>query len=245
MRAPVQALRQTSARTGKPGSLPPSTLAGRQRRATEVAGRCSPASVGYFEADGNPLPPYKADALLVFYYSARLVGNQYGHCPTRTRRPRHHRAQAHLFALAPRTQGVLRDFSPDCPGISQSAHTVDAGHFQLETDLFRLRREDEQQESRRSLAWADLTLKVGLTRTLEFHVGFQPRLRERVVPEPGSRVAAEDHARVGDVTLRLKQNLLGNDGGALHVLALSGYARLPTGGAVGAGQPEFGLSRAL
>lgn len=47
---------------------------------------------------------------------------------------------------------LLRDFSPDRPGISQSAHTVDAGHFQLETDLFRLRREDEQQESRRSLA---------------------------------------------------------------------------------------------
>lgn len=63
-----------------------------------------------------------------------------------------------------------------------------------------------------------------------------------MVPEPGSRVAAEDHARVGDVTLRLKQNLLGNDGGALHVLALSGYARLPTGGSVGAGQPEFGLA---
>jgi hypothetical protein len=147
-----------------------------------------------------------------------------------------------LFRPVP--QALLRDFSPDRPGIAQSAHTVDAGHFQLETDLFRLRREDEQMESRRSLLLADLTLKVGLTRTLDFHVNVQPLLRERVVPEasaqPTESPSTDQH--FGDVTLRLKQNLFGNDGAALHVLALSGYVRLPTGGPVGAGRPEFGLA---
>ncbi len=145
-----------------------------------------------------------------------------------------------LFHPVPKE--LLRDFTPDRPGISQSAHTVDAGHFQLETDLFRLRREDEQEESRRNLTWGDVTLKVGLMRTLDLHVSFQPMLRERVVPEPGSPVAAENHHGFGDVTLRLKQNLFGNDGSKTHVLALSGYARLPTGGSVGAGEPEFGLA---
>ncbi len=147
-----------------------------------------------------------------------------------------------LFRPVPKE--LLRDFSPDRPGISQSAHTLDAGHFQLETDLFRLRREDEQMESRRNLLLADLTLKLGLTRGLDFHVNIQPMLRERVVPDataqPGEPTKTDRH--FGDVTLRLKQNLLGNDGSALHVLALSGYVRLPTGGPVGAGQPEFGLA---
>ncbi len=145
-----------------------------------------------------------------------------------------------LFRPVPKA--LLRGFTPDRPGISQSAHTVDAGHFQLETDLFRLRREDEQMESRRTLLFGDVTLKIGLTRTLDFHVQVQPYMRERVVPEPGSPRAPERDAHFGDVTLRLKQNLLGNDEGALAVLALSGYARLPTGGPVGAGKCEFGLA---
>lgn len=145
-----------------------------------------------------------------------------------------------LFRPAPHE--LLRDFTPDRPGITQSAHTVDAGHFQLEVDLFRLRREDEQMESRRNLTWGDLTLKAGLTRTLDLHVNVQPMLRERVVPELGSARIAKSHHGFGDVTLRLKQNLLGNDAPAQTVLALSGYARLPTGGAVGAGKPEFGLA---
>ena len=105
-----------------------------------------------------------------------------------------------------------------------------------------MRREDEQIESRRNLIWGELTFKAGLTRTLDFHVSIQPMLCERIVPEPGSPVAAENHAGFGDVTLRLKQNLFGNDGGALHVLTFSGCARLPTGGAAGAGRPEFGLA---
>jgi Putative MetA-pathway of phenol degradation len=147
-----------------------------------------------------------------------------------------------LFQPVPKE--LLRDFSPDRPGISQSAHTVDAGHFQLETDLFRLRREDEQMESRRNLHLADLTLKVGLTRTLDFHVNVQPMLRERVVPEATAQPAEPPRTdrHFGDVTLRLKQNLFGNDGGAPHVLALSGYVRLPTGGPVGAGRTEFGVA---
>src|SRR4051812_22759278 len=76
-----------------------------------------------------------------------------------------------LFRPVPKE--LLRDFTPDRPGISQSAHTVDAGHFQLEADFFRHHREDEQQESRRHLLLADLTLKLGLTRGLDAHVGFQ------------------------------------------------------------------------
>ncbi len=145
-----------------------------------------------------------------------------------------------LFRPVPKE--LLRDFTPDRPGISLSAHTLDAGHFQIEVDLFRLRREDEELESSRSLTVADLTLKVGVTRTLDFHVSFQPLLRERVVPEPGSSTVAEQRSHTGDMTLRLKQNLFGNDAPRKAVLALSGYVRLPTGGPVGAGKPEFGLA---
>lgn len=62
------------------------------------------------------------------------------------------------------------------------------------------------------------------------------------MPEAGSPSAAENHARFGDVTRRLKQNLLGNDAPKQAVFALSGYVRLPTGGPLGAGKAEFGLA---
>lgn len=145
-----------------------------------------------------------------------------------------------LFHPVPRE--LLRDVAPDRPGISQSAHTVDAGHFQLEADFVRLHREDEQQESRRQLMLADVTLKLGLTRTTDVQVRLQSWQRDRVVPNPGNPEPGRTTRGVGDLTLRLKQNLFGNDAPHHHVLALSAYARLPTGQDVGAGRPEYGLA---
>ncbi len=146
-----------------------------------------------------------------------------------------------LFRPVP--AALMRALAADRPGASQSAHTVDAGHYQLEVDLVRSQREDDRSKSYRHLRVADFTLRAGLTRRLEVQVNIRPFVRERVItlfPAPHS--AAEVSIQgFGDAILRLKQNLFGNDDGR-HALALSGYVRLPTGGNVGAGQAEFGVA---
>jgi hypothetical protein len=41
-----------------------------------------------------------------------------------------------LFNLVPREH--MREMETDCPDVTESSYTVDAGHIQFETDLVRL-----------------------------------------------------------------------------------------------------------
>jgi hypothetical protein len=169
--------------------------------------------------------------LVLFWLAVPLAQAQ----PTRS--SPYDSARFTLFQPVPRQQ--LRELRPDRPGVTESPFTVDAGHFQLETDVVRLinRREAGQQEREWHAAY--LTPKLGLTRRtdVQLELPLYSVSKERPVGES----AWEEHKGFGDVTLRLKHNFLGDDQEQKIAMAAVGYVRLPTGGQAGKGAVEGGL----
>ncbi|UOQ98319.1 transporter [Hymenobacter sp. 5317J-9] len=148
---------------------------------------------------------------------------------------------AHFSWRKPVPRNRLRELQPDRPGITESPFTVDAGHAQVEMDLLRLRNSgtgDEQRE--RELHVAYTMLKLGLSRRtdLQLEVPLYAIAKQRTTEASDWE---ERHAGFGDLTLRVKHNFIGDDQQGKFAMAVIGYARLPSGGAVGEGAPEYGV----
>lgn len=143
-----------------------------------------------------------------------------------------------LFNPAP--DAALRTFSPDRPTKSNGPLTVDAGRFQYETDLVSYLHSNAGGVSTRTYVALDPTLKVGLTRRVDLELQFNGYTDTRVSdPGAGSTLSRADGA--GDLVVRSKVNLFGNDGGAV-AMALIPYVKLPTAArALGNNQVEGGL----
>jgi hypothetical protein len=139
--------------------------------------------------------------------------------------------------LDPTPDGQLRPFSTDRPPKANSPYTVDAGHFQYETDLAVFSRDNEGGTLTRSWTVFDPTLKLGLTNTVDAELQLTPY--ESVVSS-----AAGTRTRLsggGDTIARVKWNVLGDDGGDVSV-ALLPYVKLPTArSGLGNGRTEGGL----
>ena len=130
-----------------------------------------------------------------------------------------------LFDPTPREQ--MREMSTDRPDKTESAYTVDAGHFQVEMDLVTYTRDRHTSDHPDvdAFAVAPMNLKLGLTN----------RMDAQIVLETWNWMRSEDrdtgdvtHQQgFGDVTLRLKANLWGNDGGG-WALAVMPFLKLPT-----------------
>ena len=132
-----------------------------------------------------------------------------------------------LFDPTPSDQ--MRDFSTDRPPKANSPYTVDAGHFQYEADLVSYLYDHYSANHVTTHEWvvADPTLKLGLTNRIDAELQLAPYSNLRATPR-GGLAAATESSGFGDVTPRLKINLLGDDGGAA-ALALIPYVKLPTG----------------
>jgi len=132
-----------------------------------------------------------------------------------------------LFNPTPRDQ--WRDLSPDRPDMTESPITVDAGAWVVEASYFDWTR-DRRDDTYTAMA---TNLKVGLTDRIDFQTVFDAYTWEN----PAGGAAAEDFS---DITLRLKYNLWGNDGGA-SAFALFPYVKIPTDTALSNGEFEGGL----
>ncbi|MBS0657762.1 MAG: transporter [Verrucomicrobia bacterium] len=147
-----------------------------------------------------------------------------------------------LFNPTPRDQ--LRDLATDRPDTTESAITVDAGHFQLELSfLDQTRNRDRDGVRTEGTVIAPFLLKVGLTNRVDLQFGFDPWIVSRT-RTPGQ--PTETFRGVGDVTLRLKINLWGNDGPEAGygntAFALMPFLKLPTARrGIGNGRFEGGL----
>jgi hypothetical protein len=140
-----------------------------------------------------------------------------------------------LFRPVPRAR--LRPMSTDRPDATESAYSVDAGHFQVETDVLRLGRSRfEEQTAQQELALNHANLKLGLTHNVDLQVVVE----SYTVQTEGEGDASTRRAGFGDVTLRLKRNLWGNDGGPT-AFALMPFVKLPTGRSCGNGAWEGGI----
>ncbi len=114
---------------------------------------------------------------------------------------------------------LWRPLSADRPDATESPHTVDPGVFQVELSFVEYSSVREDGERHRGLSVAPVLLKMGLTRSTDLHVGLEPLLHT----ENG-----QSQTGIGNLTLRLKHNLLGNDDGRVAI-AVMPVVELPTG----------------
>jgi hypothetical protein len=128
-----------------------------------------------------------------------------------------------LFNPVP--QSLMREMETDRPDVTESPYTVDAGHFQYETDFVRLVKEKSDVQKTNTLLINQANLKIGLTGSTAIQIGFQTYGRQKET-DLSSGSTQTTHG-FGDVTLRIKQNLIGNNNGNF-VLALLPYIKFPT-----------------
>jgi len=141
----------------------------------------------------------------------------------------------HLFSSTPSNE--MRDLSTDRPDQTESPYSVNAGHFQLEMDFLNWTR--DSQDGVTSEAWniAPFNLKIGVLENADLQLVFENWTRE-TIRQNGRHVVREG---VGDFTLRWKQNLWGNDGGAT-ALAVMPFVTIPLSASdLGRDDPEAGI----
>ena len=125
-----------------------------------------------------------------------------------------------LFNPTPRAQ--MRELSTDRPDQTESPYTVDAGHWQIELDFATYTLDRDAGVRTETWNVAPVNVKLGLTNTTDLQVMFDSYSRESV-RTGGATATTKDW---GDLTLRLKHNLWGNDGGDT-ALALMPFVKIP------------------
>ncbi len=134
-------------------------------------------------------------------------------------------ALGHLDAAASENPArPPRPMSTDRPDTTESPYTVPAKMFQIEASFFDFSR-DRRGTSTRSKQWVfgQVNLKRGLAADTDLQIIVNSySMAEQ--DEDGSRVHSNGF---GDITLRLKQNLWGNDSGTT-AMALMPYLTIPT-----------------
>ena len=133
----------------------------------------------------------------------------------------------------PTPANLLREMSTDRPDTTESAYSVDAGHLQIEMDMVAYTR-DRHTEHRdggfESWSFANTNIKVGLTNRADLQVVVP--VQENVRRGPRG---------FGDISIRLKANLWGNDGGDT-ALAVMPFIKIPSADDdLGNGEVEGGL----
>ncbi|HXW64259.1 MAG TPA: transporter [Burkholderiaceae bacterium] len=137
----------------------------------------------------------------------------------------------------PTPDAYMRAFSTDRPPKANSPYTVDAGHFQYETDLAVYSHGNADGLTTEQWTLVDPTLKLGLTNTVDAELQITPY--ESVTTRSPSNTTTV--AGIGDSFARLKVNLVGDDGGNVSV-ALLPYVKLPTArSGLGNGKVEGGV----
>jgi len=139
----------------------------------------------------------------------------------------------------PTPDDQLRSLCTDRPTKSTSPCTVDAGHWQVESDVYNDTTQTTDGVTTITQLFTNPTLKLGVTNTVDFEVNIAPY--EQVSTHDAARGVTTTAGGVGDLFLRAKLSLLGDDGGAVG-FALAPYIKVPTAPlGVGDGAVEGGL----
>ena len=139
------------------------------------------------------------------------------------------RNKSQYSLVNPTPRELMRDLSTDRPDKTESAYTVDAGRFQIESDLLSYSSDHDTADGADTQvdAWsvAAVNVKAGLLNWMDLqlvldtynHVTTDDRLTSQKVTQSG----------LGDLTTRLKMNVWGNDGGKT-ALAVMPFVKIPT-----------------
>jgi hypothetical protein len=142
------------------------------------------------------------------------------------------------WLLNPVPTDQMRSFSTDRPTKSNVPYTVDAGHFQYETDLVNFTHQVTGSVHTNTIFVPNPTFKVGVTDNadLEVNVPIAGVQTFSSSPGPSSTIWG-----IGDTFVRAKVNLWGNDGGS-SAAALIPYVKAPSAPlGIGNGAAEEGL----
>jgi hypothetical protein len=155
---------------------------------------------------------------------------------TKTKKDKAKPDKNQYWLLNPTPTDQLRTFNTDRPTKANVPYTVDAGHFQYETDLVNFTHQISGGTHIDALMVPNPTFKVGLTNNADLEVN---------VPFAGVHTfgpaASSTLWGVGDTFVRTKINLWGNDGGdtAAALIPYVKAATAPIG--IGNGAVEGGL----
>ena len=123
----------------------------------------------------------------------------------------------------PTPKNLMRDFETDRPDVTESAYTVDAGHFQVETDLFKTEHYNIDNIRTVNNYFNTANIKLGITNSLDFQLVVSTLNSSRT----GASNTIIKKSDFGGLTFRLKQNLWGNDNGKT-ALAMLPYVNFPS-----------------
>lgn len=137
------------------------------------------------------------------------------------------KSQYHLFNPTPTE--AMRELTTDRPDKTESPFTVDAGHFQIESDLATHTRD------RDTSAGGDTHVRAWSFGTLNLKAGLWNDADLQLVLEPWSEVRTKDRATgtlltqrgFGDIVTRFKLNFWGNDGGRT-AFGIMPFVKAPT-----------------
>jgi hypothetical protein len=134
--------------------------------------------------------------------------------------------QYNLFNPTPCEQ--LRDFAPDRPDQTEGPFTADAGHLQLEIGIFQYTYTSQPQRffdiRTESYQWFDTAIKLGLLNNLDVEL-FVPVYNEVDVKQGNAKTRMSGF---GDLIVRAKLNLFGNEGNLPVALGFIPFMKIPT-----------------
>jgi len=129
-----------------------------------------------------------------------------------------------LFKPLPKAL-MREEMETDRPNVTETPHTVEAGHFQYEADLFKFQRERSEDTRHHSWLANQANLKLGLLRNTALQLIIQTYGKE--INHDIATGEKQSMSGFGDVTLRIKQNLYGNYDGNFSI-AVMPYIKFPT-----------------
>jgi hypothetical protein len=124
----------------------------------------------------------------------------------------------------PTPKDSLREMDPDRPNVTESPYTADAGHLMYEADFVRYKYKTTAESKEHTLLYNYFNAKLGLTNGLDVQVIIQTYAQQHM-----QQLATNEKTRdtgFGDLTIRLKKNILGDDGNI--AIAILPYLTLPT-----------------
>lgn len=126
----------------------------------------------------------------------------------------------------PLPKSLMREeMETDRPNVTETPHTVEAGHFQYEADMFKYHREQSEETKQRSWIINNANLKMGLFKNTALQLIVQSYGKE--INKEIASGEKQSSSGFGDITLRLKQNLYGNYDGNFSI-AVMPYVKFPT-----------------
>ncbi len=127
-----------------------------------------------------------------------------------------------LFNPVP--ENMMRELSPDRPDQTESAYTVDAGHYQLEMDFVNFTYDKTDGTTTKAWDVGDFNFKAGLLNNVDVQLIYDNYLNVHTEDSSGKSTT---QSGFGDLTTRLKVNLWGDDSGKT-AFALLPYVTFPT-----------------